>query len=231
LKLPPKVLPINTTELVLSENSLSAIFKDTFLDCQQLTVIDLSRNQIAQLANSSFSSATALEELYLNDNRLQYKHLSTGVLRQLTKLRICHLHNNIWTGLTIYPKKLFHEMKNVEFLTLDGFPNATFGDEFSHMTSLKTLHVYGGLQIVRNDTFSGFCKAAITELSLKTVQSLHQFEPQSFSHFPMLETLDLSYNHNIGLQNVSNAWWGLQFTNITRLILTKIVPNKNKQRA
>jgi Leucine-rich repeat (LRR) protein len=224
LKTPPQILPVSTTELILSQNSISVILNDTFHDCRQLRMIDLSRNQIEQLATSSFSSLMALEELYLNDNNLHYTHLSTGVLSQLVKLRVCHLHNNIWTSLTNYPKKLFQELTNVEFLTLDGFPNASFGNEFSRMTKLRLLHVYGGLQIVRNDTFSGFRNVAITELSLKTSQWLHQLEPESFSHFPMLKTLDLSYNQNIGFKNVSNAWWGLQFTNITKLALTRIVP-------
>jgi len=49
-------------------------------------------------------------------------------------------------------------------------------------------------------------------------------EPASFSHFVQLRTLDLSYNQGLGFtDNVSNAWWGLQFTEITELILTRIV--------
>lgn len=133
-----------------------------------------------------------------------------------------HLHNNNRTNLTTYPDILLDRLKNVEFLSLDGFPGAQFREVFSGMTKLQTLHIYGGLDAVLEDTFTSFGNSSISELSLKTGISLHHVEPSGFSHLSALTTLDLGYNQKLGLRNVSNAWWGLQFTNITQLVLTAI---------
>jgi Leucine-rich repeat (LRR) protein len=224
LQHPPEVLPSNTVELLLNGNSISAIFDDTFQHCRQLSLLDLTFNSITQLSVSSFTTVPNIEQLRLNDNKLHYQRMPNGVFRALTKLRVLHLHNNDWTDLTAYPDELFEGLQNVEMLSIDCSSEAKFGEEFLHLSRLQTLHIYGGLQEVRNRTFAVFRRLAIVEISLKTKLSLSNFEPESFSHFPMLRTLDLGYNQNIGFQNVSNAWWGLQFTQITKLILTRIVP-------
>jgi Leucine-rich repeat (LRR) protein len=67
------------------------------------------------------------------------------------------------------------------------------------MDKLELFHVYGGLQVVRNQTFTPFRNSSILELSLKTEVSLYHLEPDSFSNFSKLETpitLMLEVNEN-----------------------------------
>jgi len=219
----PEVLPHNTTELLLNDNEIISSFEDSFSNCTLLRLLDLSRNKLNQLSENSFSSANNIELLYLNDNNIEYDHLPEYIFRQLTVLRVLHLHNNNWKTLTSYPGTLFAELISVEFLTLDRFPGAMFGDVFSEMVKLNIFHIYGGLDAVRNDTFSSFCNSSVTELSIKTKTSLYRLEAASFKPFSKLKSLDLGSNQNLGFHNVSDAWWGLQYTNVTKLVLTNIV--------
>jgi len=180
------------------------------------------------MSNDSFSSATSIEVLYLNDNNLQYDKLPANIFQKLNSLRVLLIHNNNWTHLKSYPDNLFSSLSSMEFLALDGFPGVKFGEVFADMNKLDVLHIYGGVDVLQNDTLAAFRNSPVTELSLKTKMSLSQIESGTFAHFSQLRTLDLGYNQNLGLQNVSNAWWGLRNTIITKLVLTAIVSSNDQ---
>ena len=172
-----------------------------------------------QLGANAFLSTGNLQKLFLNDNSISISALPLNIFHKLIDLRLLYLHNNVWKNAKAYPDSLVVRLSRLKYLTIDGIPGAHFTSGFSRLTDLRELSIYGGLNIVTDDTFAVFSNTTVTSLKIQT-DCLYELQPMSFAHFRSLETLDLSYNKGLGLMNVSRAWWGLQFTNITKLVLT-----------
>jgi len=191
----------------------------------RLQVLDLARNGMNNVAANAFLSTRNLQKLFLNDNNIGTFSLPLGIFDTLHNLKRLDLHNNVWNNAQNYSDYLFAQLTRLEHLSIDGIRGVHFSSGFSQLTHLTDLSVYGGLDVVTNDTFAVFSNCpSLTNLKIQT-KTLHDVQPMSFSYFPMLETLDLSYNMGLGLRNVSHAWWGLQFTNITKLVLTRLTAN------
>jgi len=173
------------------------------------------------LGPNAFSSTTNLQKLFLNDNNIGVFSLPLDIFDKLHNLKFLYLHNNVWKNAKVYSGSLIARLSNLEHLSIDGIPDAQFTSGFSQLKNLFDLSIYGGLNVVTNDTFAVFSNGSVTKLKIQT-DALYEVQRMSFAHFPLLQTLDLSYNRFLGLNNVSRAWWGLQFTNITKLVLTRI---------
>ena len=176
---------------------------------------------MSQLGPNAFLSTRNLRKLFLNDNNIGIFALPLDIFHKLPNLKLLHLHNNVWKNAKTYSDSLIARLSRLEYLSIDGIPGAHFTTGFSRLTNLFDLGIYGGLDIVTDDTFAVFSNTTVTSLKIQT-DALYELQPLSFAHFPLLETLDLSYNTALGLMNVSRAWWGLQFTNITKLVLTRM---------
>ena len=85
------------------------------------------------------------------------------------------------------------------------------------------LHIFGGIDIIANNTFRGLENCPVTELVIEATDDLFDVEPNAFSSLHHLQILDLSYNTRLGFANLSKSWFGLSSQNITILILTDIV--------
>ena len=218
----PDRLPESTVALYLRDNNIKSLTNHDLANCTRLQVLDLARNGMNHLAPNAFLSTRNLLTLFLNDNSISTFALPLGIFDALHHLKLLYLHNNVWRNAENYSDYLFAQLNRLEHLSIDGIPGAHFTTGFSQLTHLTGLSVYGGLDVVTNDTFSVFSKCtSLTNLKIQT-KTLYNVQPMSFAHFPLLETLDLSYNRRLGLRNVSRAWWGLQFTNITKLVLTRL---------
>ena len=220
----PDNLPSNTVELHLGSNNIKSLSDHDLADCTRLLVLDVARNGLSQIAQKAFSSTTNLQKLILNDNNISTFSLPSGIFDKLGNLKVLYLHNNIWSNAKNYPDFLNSHLSRLERLSIDGIPGIRFTSGFSQLRNLSELSVYGGIDIVTNDTFAVFSNSSLTKLKIQT-DTLHDLQPMSFAFFPFLETLDLSYNTGLGLPNASRAWWGLQFTNITKLVLTGMTPD------
>ena len=168
-----------------------------------------------------FSSTRNLQKLFLNDNNISIFSLPLDIFDKLSNLTLLYLHNNVWKNATTYSDSLIAHLSKLKYLSIDGIPGVNFTTGFSRLINLTDLSIYGGLDIVTNDTFAVFRDSAISNLKIQT-DALHELQPMSFAHFQSLKTLDLSNNIGLGLMNASHSWWGLQFTNMTKLILTSI---------
>ena len=217
----PDRLPENTVALFLKQNSIKSLHDHHLANCTRLQVLDLSRNGINQLGANAFLSTGNLQKLFLNDNNISFSELPLDIFHKLLNLTFLYLHNNVWKNAKAYPDSLIARLSRLKYLTIDGIPGAHFTGGFSRLTNLFELSIYGGLDIVTNETFAVFSNTTIASLKIQT-DSLYELQPMSFAHFPSLKTLDLSYNMGLRLMNVSRAWWGLQFTNITKLVLTRL---------
>ena len=178
LKAVPGILPANTVELLLQSNNIEELSDDAFRNCCKLTQLQISDNQLMRISPRGFQTVRNLQELFLNDNQLRYESLPKNLFCNLTKLSVLHLENNLWQNLTSYPQDMFAHLSNLTRLSLDAYPGAKFEHQFSTLHQLTNLRVYGGLDVVRNDTFAVFSNSSITELSLKTY-----FEPDAFQLF------------------------------------------------
>jgi len=214
-------IPKDTVALSLKDNRISSLSDHDLANCTRLQVLDLARNGMNQLCQNAFLSTTGLQELFLNDNKIDIFSLPLDIFDKLINLKLLYLHSNIWENAKTYSDFLIAHLSRLEYLTIDGISGVQFTSGFSRLRSLSDLSIYGGLHIVTNDTFAVFRDSAIRNLKIQT-HALHKLQPMSFAHFPLLKTLDLSYNIGLGLTNASHAWWGLQFTNITKLVLTEM---------
>jgi len=223
----PDRLPENTVALYLRDNNIKTLTNHDLANCMRLQVLDLARNGLNNLAPNAFSSTTNLQKLFLNDNNISTFSLPLGIFDKLHDLKVLYLHNNVWRNAHNYSDPLFAYLYRLERLSIDGIPGVDFTSGFSQLTHLTDLRVYGGLDVVTNHTFAVFSKCtSLTNLKIQA-ETLRDVQPMSFAHFPSLETLDMSYNRGLGLTNISRAWWGLQFTNITKLVLTRLTADSD----
>ena len=81
----------------------------------------------------------------------------------------------------------------------------------------------GELRLITNKTFETLNQSDIREFAARS-KVLTDVEPLAFAHFRQLETLDLSFNPLLGFANASRSWYGLQYTNISTLLLKRSVP-------
>jgi len=147
------------------------------------------------------------------------------VFDSLEYLEILTLHDNAWNDSEQgdYRDDLFRELKNLQRLTLDGIPAAQLGEGFSQLKNLKSLEIFGRVTRIKNDTFENLAGLPIERLNIKSDRNLTWLEPTSFSYFQNLTTLDLGYNRAVNFDQISDAWYGLKFTKIRSLILTRVI--------
>ena len=221
----PANLPPDTVELLLSGNSITTVSRTDLDGCFAMMKIDLSRNALKVLANDSLVSMRRLDVLLLNDNRLNFSAFSSNLFRLLENLEELRMDNNQWINSSSYNDELFRWLRNLRDLSIDGIPDAEFGKGFSGLTKLNRLTIRGGLNVITNKTFAIFLTIPVKELVIRTGTHLGNLDAMSFAHFHQLEALDLGYNKGLGLgDNVSQAWYGLQYTTIRELVLTRISP-------
>ena len=192
------------------------------MGCEHLRGLDLSGNGLVHIDPDAFSCTPNLKELHLHDNKLMLN--STEACHMFDPishtLEILSIQNN-----SVYNDRLFVKLVMLRSISIEGRYD-DFGRGFLSLTGLKKLIVYYGSSKISNDTLINFSESAITELKFVS-STLADLEPLSFSHFKCLEILDLSYNHKLTLKGASKSWYGLNFTNITTLILTKVNDEQN----
>lgn len=221
----PVNLPSNLEVLILNNNNLEILRNGDFQECHRLITLTLSNNSLAKVEPLAFENTKNLEELDLRQNNLSFTHdsLPPGIFSSLSKLATLSIQKNQWCKSNQYPDWIFVGLRNLKTLSIDGVPNATFGSNFSQLSKLGSLTVYGGLNSITNETFQELSICPLEHLSIKTDKTLVNLEPMSFAHFRQLRVLDLGFNHELGIDGAARCFYGLQFTKISVLILSRIV--------
>ena len=129
--------------------------------------------------------------------------------------------NKMW--LTSPPRnylgELFSSLSSLTTLVMDSLPfGVPFPIEFGNVASLEHLKLRANMTNVTNETFAVFSHTSIKTLTIWSGFLVH-LDALSFAHFGALATLGLSYNPVLGFDELSTAWYGLQFTNISELYL------------
>jgi len=174
---------------------------------------------LTEISKDAFTSTDRLEEIYLNDNSLFLNDSTSAVaFLKLINLEVLSIHNNL-----AFNEDLLDNLSMLNTLSVDRSVNVTFGSVFFSLIHLDSLTIYGRMTNLNNDTFENLWNCSLKELSIKSQNTLSVLQPLTFAPLSSLEKLDLSYNRGVGFESVSKAWYGLKFTNISTLILTRII--------
>ncbi|XP_076316918.1 protein slit-like isoform X4 [Tachypleus tridentatus] len=116
LKVVPKDIPVESTELYLDVNSISSI-PDGVNALIELTRLDLSNNQISIIPNDVFSNLTKLSTLILSYNKLQC--IQKDSFKGLKSLRVLSLHGN---DVSMIPEGAFRDLISITHIALGANP-------------------------------------------------------------------------------------------------------------
>lgn len=122
------------THIVLWKNALETVRSPFLFNCQKLLLLDLSKNNIDELATGTFDDLLALEVLDLSFNQL--KALDKDIFKSLSNLRDVYFTEN---KLQKIDANLFHHnpaMSKIHFRNND---LRTIEDSFR---MLNKLHLY-----------------------------------------------------------------------------------------
>ncbi|XP_044515776.1 slit homolog 3 protein [Gracilinanus agilis] len=116
LRVLPKGIPKDVTELYLEGNHLTTVPKE-LSTLRHLTLIDLSNNSISVLANYTFSNMTQLSTLILSYNQLRC--IPIHAFNGLRSLRVLTLHGN---DISSVPEGSFNDLTSLSHLALGTNP-------------------------------------------------------------------------------------------------------------
>ncbi|XP_072487031.1 slit homolog 3 protein isoform X1 [Notamacropus eugenii] len=116
LRVLPKGIPKDVTELYLEGNHLTTVPKELSA-LRHLTLIDLSNNSIGVLANYTFSNMSQLSTLILSYNQLRC--IPIHAFNGLRSLRVLTLHGN---DISNVPEGSFNDLTSLSHLALGTNP-------------------------------------------------------------------------------------------------------------
>ncbi len=168
----------------------------------------------------------SLRVLDLQNNNLDFSALPGDVFAALSGLEVLNISlNQMWLTSPLhnlsrhYRGEIFSPLSSLRTLVMDSLPyGIPFPMDFASLTSLEHLKLRANMTNVRNETFAVFSPIDIKTLTIWSGFLVH-LDALSFAHFSALAALDLSYNPILRFDEVSTAWYGLQFTNISELYL------------
>ena len=131
----PTDLPVDTTELILSSNSISNLPDNCLAHIPQLTLLIASINNMKTIGTHAFNG-TGLERIYLNENDLRRFPNLLDVKSTLTKLRL-----NVNPIRVIKPHDL-QGMDRLAELYLGNTEIYSLPDMATLLPSLKTLVIF-----------------------------------------------------------------------------------------
>lgn len=207
----------NVTVLDVSRNQLTDLPEGLFAGLSSLETLRLSQNRLTDLPEGIFAGLSSLETLALSYNRLT--DLSNGWLADLSSLERLELDSN---GLTQLSQEQFADLANLEVLSLSYNQLSTLPDGvFAGLTRLMQLHLSGNrLDALPNRPFAGLSELEVLELSSTQISI---FPEDAFADLSKLRVLNLQ--HNIlgtlpgrlfaGLSDLERLYlWGSRLNNL-----------------
>ncbi|KZS07806.1 SLIT protein [Daphnia magna] len=113
----PKNIPPETTELYLDVNEIQSIQSERLSHLRSLTRLDLSNNMVSVLSNNTFVNLTKLSSLIVSYNKLQC--VQRNAFSGLLSLRILSLHGN---DVSMIPEGAFTDLQSITHLALGSNP-------------------------------------------------------------------------------------------------------------
>lgn len=209
-KLGPQFTPTLCQELAgtalqnlsLQKTLLASLTNSTFrgLDKTNITVLDLSNNDMVRITDGTFRWFPQLKFLSLEHNLL--KHITKDTFSGLGNLRELNLQKALNKGRqSSYPiidDFSFHHLVKLEHLWMT---NTAFREitefMFSGLANLKTLDLSWsstGLKTVTNKTFASLKDSPGLQLLNITAMGITRLDPRAFASLGNLATLLLGHN-------------------------------------
>ncbi|NP_001031762.1 toll-like receptor 3 precursor [Macaca mulatta] len=204
--------------LSLSNSQLSTTSNTTFLGLKwtNLTMLDLSHNNLNVVGNDSFAWLPQLEYFFLEYNNIQ--HLLSHSLHGLFNVRYLNLKRSFTKqsiSLASLPKIddfSFRWLTCLEHLNMeDNDISGIKSNMFTGLINLKYLSLsnsFTSLQTLTNETFVSLAHSPLHILNL-TKNKISKIESGAFSWLGHLEVLDLGLNE-IGQELTGQEWSGLE---------------------
>ena len=199
----PDNIPLNTTHLLLNNNTFHELRNNSFKKLVELQLLDLSNCQIYQIEALAFLGLQNLQTLSLKNNHLKEKNNSfahgvfTVLVEKLTFLDISgNLEEN---SKNSYPGEALSVLNALEILRLDCISGLKLDREFANLTNLKELDFSDGIQAdyLPDDMFSSISKLDVKTMNFSNV-NLSQASGQVFSTVRSLRVLDFTNNPRAG---------------------------------
>ena len=167
-------------------------------------------NNMSIIGSLTFSGLTDLTEIYLHSNNSNLSQLDDDLFKPLINLQRLKIHNNTYRNRSKYNGKLYMPLQKLEYLSLDGIPTAVFGEKFAELINIKTLNIKENQGYISNATFKAFSTTGLIGLHISS--NLYDVEEMAFGHLTQLQTINHTYNMQLGFHNLSKAWYGSQYT-------------------
>ncbi|KAK6184686.1 hypothetical protein SNE40_007105 [Patella caerulea] len=221
-EIPPDI-PYNTSTLILKDNHIAEI-KDYIFSNTKLVNLDISKNALNNLSQNSFYGLESLITLNLQHNQLDLDNKSypDDVFKPLVKLNSLDLSSNLgkYTRNPTYPN--LRHLISLKNLKIDGIPNLNLED-FSHLQNLTHLNFSGNCQTADIVFINSFHHIFNIEELVLSQCHIRYIDNSTFSMFPRLRFLDLSFNSNLGFDRASMALFSLNSPDMRVLNLSAIV--------
>ncbi|CAI5783997.1 toll-like receptor 3 isoform X1 [Podarcis lilfordi] len=195
--------------LSLSHVQLSQISNSTFSGMKEtnLTILDLSKNELSHIENGSFVYFENLKSLNLMNNNIRY--IYSHSLYGLHNVNYLNLENS---NIRKINDSAFQWLKHLECLIMDGnklleiTPNT-----FKGLENLKNLSLSEcNLTVVTEKTFSSLANSSLQFLNL-TKCGITYMKAGAFSWLGQLTSLDL------GLNNIKQDLTGHEFQGLSNI--------------
>ncbi|WAQ99152.1 TLR4-like protein [Mya arenaria] len=206
-------------ELYIGRNNLGNFGMNDFHGCEGIQLLGLQYNQITRMEENAFEKLDNLIVLDLSGNNLriyEYGFKTAFIPKTVQILRI----NGNFHGIkdTYYPS--FFHLEQLQELHIDGINGADFNSSYADMNLTQVdisglvKYSYCNLTEITNTTFQHLGSVISLNLSGCSIQNIYA---GAFINLHQLQTLDISFNKQLGFSSLSNVSYGLQFTNIKLL--------------
>ena len=163
----------NTLTIEFLEMGVQRVDEDSFINCKNLSYLDLKNNKINRIHENSFKENIELaylflwfneitnlpEKIFSIQNKLQIldfesnkiSNLSENVFKSLRSLRLLYLENNLIDEL---PKNIFNDLRNLTSIWLDNNNlKIIHADSFGFLPNLKAINLHNNKVEAIDDRF------------------------------------------------------------------------------
>ncbi|XP_034252753.1 relaxin receptor 2-like [Thrips palmi] len=187
----PAAVQGNLTKLVLLNNSIDAVDKDSFANYSHLQLLHLGGNRLSTIPAGTFAGKRSLLKLLLMNNRLRRWDAAPGELQDLARLQWMFLDNNLLED-GAWPLERLEALGSLEWLSITSNNLQLLRREFPPMASLRELNMTRN-KVTRIDemTFARLSKLTLLELDNNAISSIHA---NAFVKLTLLKELRLAHN-------------------------------------